>query len=186
MSQAREPRERALKVAAIHGDADAWRDLFDSAFDAVANYIRWRCANRAELVEEVQQETWLTAAKRLRTFDPGKGAFAAWVCGVAANVARVAVRKHLRQKRRVVSLVSVPEPVGSASEETIDPERVALALAELPERYELALRMKYLQQWTVNEISAETGESTKAVESLLSRAREAFREAYLRLGGEPQ
>ena len=58
-------------------------------------------------------------------------------------------------------------------------ERIAAALAgDLPERYEAALRMKYLDRRTVAEIAAEWGETEKAVESLLGRARAAFREAY--------
>jgi RNA polymerase sigma-70 factor (ECF subfamily) len=57
-------------------------------------------------------------------------------------------------------------------------ERVAAALAGLPERYEGVLRMKYLDRLSVAEIAATSGETEKAVESLLTRARAAFREAY--------
>ena len=52
------------------------------------------------------------------------------------------------------------------------------ARAELPERYEAVLRMKYLERMSVADMAAARGETEKAVESLLSRAREAFREAY--------
>ena len=44
--------------------------------------------------------------------------------------------------------------------------------------YEAVLRAKYLDRQTVEEIAAARGETMKAVESLLSRARQAFREAY--------
>jgi RNA polymerase sigma-70 factor (ECF subfamily) len=57
-------------------------------------------------------------------------------------------------------------------------ERVAVALAALPEHYEALLRAKYLDQMTVAQIADMRGESGKAVESLLTRARQAFREAY--------
>jgi RNA polymerase sigma-70 factor (ECF subfamily) len=57
-------------------------------------------------------------------------------------------------------------------------ERVATALAELPGHYESLLRSKYLDQMTVSQIAEARGESEKAVESLLARARQAFREAY--------
>ena len=59
-------------------------------------------------------------------------------------------------------------------------ERVARALAELPEHYEALLRAKYLDEQSVAEIAAEHGETCKAVESLLTRARQAFREVYER------
>jgi RNA polymerase sigma-70 factor, ECF subfamily len=54
-------------------------------------------------------------------------------------------------------------------------------LSRLPERYEAALRAKYLDQQSVVEIAEAWNESPKAVESLLTRARESFRQEYKRL-----
>jgi RNA polymerase sigma-70 factor (ECF subfamily) len=45
--------------------------------------------------------------------------------------------------------------------------------------YEAVLRAKYLEGQSVADIAAGRGDSAKAVESLLTRARQAFREAYL-------
>ena len=55
---------------------------------------------------------------------------------------------------------------------------MAAALAALPDHYETVLRAKYLDRQSVDAIAAARGDSPKAVESLLSRARQAFREAY--------
>jgi RNA polymerase sigma-70 factor (ECF subfamily) len=174
--------ERGLRAAALSGDAGAWRALYDSAFETVASYARWRSGS-ADLAEDIVQESWFAAARRLSSFDPAQARFAAWVCGIAANVARAHVRRRLRHLSRVRALVTVPEP--TAEGEASDPERVALALAELPERYEAALRAKYFEQQSVAEMAAASRETEKAVESLLSRARQAFREAYSRCGDSP-
>src|SRR5207302_958206 len=72
------------------------------------------------------------------------------------------------------------EPADAALEQREQAERIARALADLPERYEAVLRAKYLDGRSVAEIAAAWDETPKAVESLLTRAREAFREAYLR------
>src|SRR2546423_1148925 len=69
--------------------------------------------------------------------------------------------------------LSSPDPGVTERERA---ERIAAALAQLPERYEAALRMKYLDRRSVAEMAAEWGETEKAIESLLSRARAAFRE----------
>ena len=55
---------------------------------------------------------------------------------------------------------------------------MALALAELSPRYEQVLRAKYLDGLSVQAMADEWGETPKAIESLLSRARQAFRETY--------
>lgn len=173
-------RDRLLHAAASAGDAAAWAELFRTHHEAVFRYALWRCGGRVDLAEDVTQEAWLLAARRVRAFDPDRGSFAGWVCGLAANVARNAVRGHWRQARRLAAVATVPSPDAAAH----DPELVAVALSELSPEYEAVLRGKYFEKLTVNEIAAETGRTPKAVESLLTRAREAFRAAYCRLGGE--
>jgi len=172
--------EPALRLAALAGDAGAWQSLYDSAFEAVAGYVRWRCGGLVDLNDDGIQQTWLTAARKLRAFDSTRGDFAGWVCGIAANVCRNLVRTRLRAAKRVRPLVTVPEPAMPESSPDHDPEAVARALAELPERYELALRLKYLEGLSVAEMAARMGEPGKAVESLLTRARQAFRQSYER------
>ena len=154
----------------------AWRTLYDTTFDSLAKYVRWRCGGLADLADDVIQETWMTAAKRLSAFDPHKCPFAAWVCGIARNVLRHQLRSRTRYQRRVGSLGDTEVAVSERDREKA--EKVTVALAQLPERYERALRSKYLDALSVNEIAAMWGESPKAIESLLTRARQAFREEY--------
>lgn len=172
-------RERTLRAAALGGDEPAWAELFHSAYEFVFRYALWRCGGRTDLAEDVTQEAWLLAARKLRAFDPARGSFTGWVCGLASNSARNAVRSRLRDARRVA--VPVPEP----DTPDHDPELVAVALAELTPEHEQVLRAKYFDGRSMGEIAADSGRTPKAVESLLTRAREAFRTAYHRLGGLP-
>jgi RNA polymerase sigma-70 factor (ECF subfamily) len=171
--------ERAIRDAVLAGDAEAWRRWYDAHFDGLAAYARWRCGGLRDLTEDVLQETWLVAVRRLRCFDPARGTFFDWLCGIASNAARSAIRTRSRQKKRSHPLVlaaAQPAPETNATEDRA--ECVAVALAALPDHYEAVLRAKYLDRQTVDEIATARGDSPKAVESLLSRARQAFREAY--------
>jgi RNA polymerase sigma-70 factor (ECF subfamily) len=175
--------ERAIRDAVLAGDVEAWRAWYVAYFDRLAQYAWWRCGGLADLADDVIQEAWLTAVRRLRAFDANKGTFFVWLCGIASNAARNAIRGRRRERQRLRPLNSGDDPPAqcvdlAASEKG---ERVALALATLPEHYETLLRMKYLDQLTVVHIADERGESPKAVESLLTRARQAFREAYEKL-----
>lgn len=178
MDTAPATRERTLRTAALDGDEPAWAELYHAAYDAVFRYAVWRCGGHADLAEDVVQEAWLLAARRLRAFDPDRGQFAGWVCGLVSNTARTAVRSRLRAIRRLAA-VQVP----AAEPDDHDPELVALVLAELPTEYEAVLRAKYFEHRSVTDIAAELGKGVKAVESILTRAREAFRTAYRRIGG---
>jgi RNA polymerase sigma-70 factor (ECF subfamily) len=171
--------ETVLRDAASRGDALAWRALFDSANESVTGYIRWRCGGRYDLADEAIQETWLTAAKSLARFDPVKGPFSGWLCGIAGNVILNRLRDWNQNAGRVQRLVEeVPSRNGVPDRDTA--LRVAGTLAELPERFERALRAKYLDGMSVGEMAQEWNETPKAVESLLTRARQAFRERYER------
>jgi RNA polymerase sigma-70 factor (ECF subfamily) len=175
-------RERALRDAALAGDAAAWGRWLGEAFAPVAAYVRWRCGGRSDLADDVLQEAWLLAARRLGSFDPARARFAAWVGGIAANVVRNRLRALARDRRRTRPLADAPEPAARAPDAD-RAERVAVALAQLPDRYERALRAKYLERKSVAEIAADWGETEKAVESVLTRARQAFREAFDRGDG---
>jgi RNA polymerase sigma-70 factor (ECF subfamily) len=175
-------RERTIRDAVLAGDTAAWRAWYAEYFDRLVAYARWRCGGLADLADDVTQEAWLAAVRRLRAFDPEKGPFFAWLCGIAANAARNALRSRRRRDKRTRPLGPNDDPPASDPDTaaTEKAERVALALAALPDHYEAVLRAKYLDRMTVEQIAAARGDSPKAVESLLARARLAFREAYER------
>ena len=71
------------------------------------------------------------------------------------------------------------EPVAPCQAEAREnAERVAEALTAINPLYEVVLRAKYLEKQTVDEMAAALGESSKTIESRLTRARQAFREVY--------
>jgi RNA polymerase sigma-70 factor (ECF subfamily) len=177
-------RERTIRDAVLAGDAEAWRRWYDAHFDRLSAYTRWRCGGLRDLADDVLQETWLVAVRRLGSFDPAKGAFFDWLCGIASNAARSAIRARCRQKARCRTLVHADDRSAADTRDAIDAaERVAAALAVLPDHYEAVLRGKYLDHLSVNEIATARGESPKAVESLLTRARQAFRDAHEKTNG---
>jgi RNA polymerase sigma-70 factor (ECF subfamily) len=174
-------RERGLRSAVLAGDERAWRTWYDESFDALRAYVWWRCAGLRDLADEVVQDTWLTAVRRIRDFDPERGSFGGWLCGIAANVLRNQLRRAgRRHSARPPADPRTSEPADAALEKREQAERIARALAELPERYEAVLRAKYLDGRSMADTAAAWGETPKAVESLLTRARQAFRDAYLR------
>jgi RNA polymerase sigma-70 factor (ECF subfamily) len=171
-------REQGLRRAVLAGEEHAWRTLYDEAFDGLYAYVSWRCGGMRDWSDEIVQETWLTAVRRLRAFDPSAGTFASWLRGIAANL----LRNHFRRERlRRTQPLNGELPAHNADSQREQAERVAFALSALPEHYEAILRAKYLDGQSVANLAAERAESPKAIESLLTRARQAFRQAYLKL-----
>ncbi len=178
-SEDRVEREHTLRRAVLAGDETAWRAWYDESFAGLRAFVLWRCAGLRDLADEVVQETWLTAVRRVRRFDPKQGSFAGWLRGIAAHLLRNHLRRQALRNGRPVPAVERPAaPVGDDLERREEAQRVAHSLAALPEHYEAVLRAKYLDGQSVQEIAAARGETPKAVESLLTRARQAFRTLF--------
>jgi RNA polymerase sigma-70 factor, ECF subfamily len=177
-SNSRIEHEDMFRRAVLGGNEHAWRTWYAATFDELRGYVLWRCGGRNDMADEVVQETWLEAVRHIRRFNPQKGSFLAWTRGLAGNV----LRHHFRQRRRLaerelqVSRNGSTAVSGTESQDRC--ERISAALESLPERQEEVLRAKYLEGLSVAEIAAQWNETPKAVESLLSRAREAFRGLY--------
>ena len=183
-------RERTLREAVLAGDAEAWKVLYDESFGPLFAYVHCRTGRRLEDTEEIVQETWLVAVKKIAKFDPGRGGFEGWLRGIADNVFLNYRRRAARLPRSLDGAgesgprsvqASIGRGEGGGTEDVA--EEIALALTGLPGRYQAVIRAKYQEGLPVARIAECWGETPKAVESLLSRARAAFREAYDRIRG---
>ncbi len=175
--------EQALRSAVLRGDERAWAALYERAFDGVYAYVAARLRRDPERVAETLQDAWLVAGRRIADFEPARAPFGAWMCGVADFVLRNRVRKDARRSRREISVTDAgadpaarPAPLPENRDRI---ERAAAAVAGLPPAYGAVLIAKYRDGLSVAEIAAREGRSPKAAESLLGRAREAFRRLFL-------
>ena len=178
-----------MRRAVLAGDEGAWRVLYSRSFQPLYGYVFWRTGRELERTEEIVQEVWLVAVRRIRSFEPLRSSFASWLRGIAENLVRNQERRRRAGAGREVSALgsgaelamSAPEP-GVALGRT---EQIGLALAMLPERYRDVLQARYGEERSVPEIASHWNLSPKATESLLSRARAAFRAAFTRFGDSP-
>lgn len=174
--------EQALREAVLAGNQAAWRALYERHFAALYGYAFHRSGRDEHRTDEIVQETWLVAVRRIADFDPCRGAFEGWLKGIADHVLQSQRRRWLRDHSADGrALADRTGPGADTGAETR--ELLALALTALPASYRAVLQAKYQEQLTVREIADRLGHTTKAVESLLSRARSAFREHWNRLSG---
>lgn len=177
-------REEMLRRAVLAGDEEAWRVWYLEVFDDLDRFVSWRTGGRRDQADEIVQETWLVAVRQMRSFRPQDGSFLAWLRGIAANVRRNQLRSEQRLSQRLASDGSELDDAACREPITNDQERneqIAAAFDGLSERQENVLRAKYFDGLSVAEIAGAWNESPKAIESLLSRARDAFRERFEQL-----
>ena len=176
--------EAVLREAVLRGSEAAWRALYDRYFDALYGYVRWRLRGDAGRADDVVQECWVTAVRRIGDFDPTRALFGTWLRGIADHTMRNDNRKVGRRETvesRLDESVAVP---AAAQANGAMSECVSVALGALPEHYREIIWAKYRDGMSVAEIADGRGISPKAIESLLTRARNAFRREYRRLQEE--
>jgi RNA polymerase sigma-70 factor, ECF subfamily len=176
--------ERVLRDAVLAGDERAWAVLFETNFAGLYAFARRRTGSES-IAEDIVQECFLVAVRRMKDFDPTRGSFGSWLLGIASNLIRNEERternrdeKRLAAAGRLHPRTAAAAPPGGALDLL---EEITLVMAGLPVHYRQVLLAKYEEGLSVEDIGRRSGESAKAVESLLSRAREAFRAAYRRL-----
>ncbi|MDF1799906.1 MAG: sigma-70 family RNA polymerase sigma factor [Planctomycetota bacterium] len=170
-------------------------------FALARNYSR----NAAE-VEDIVQDTFLKAFRRLETFQH-QSSFSTWLQRIAINTA---LDLHKRRGRSPVQAVEDPEILSDASpgnfdrrvmapDARLEQEEIAevtqQVLEELPDIFRTVLVLREFEDRAYQEIADLLGVSIGTVESRLFRARARFKDALLRLfpefdpqwnGGESQ
>lgn len=175
------------------GDEEAFDHFFDLYFHAIYRFALARVGQETELAKEIAQATLCKALEKLATYR-GEAALFSWLC----SICRFEISGHFKRERRSPPQVDLIEDGGalrgvleSLPAGLDDPESALLrrevarlvhvAVDHLPPHYSQVLEWKYSDGLSVKQIAVQLGMSPKAVESLLTRARLAFRDGFASL-----
>jgi RNA polymerase sigma-70 factor (ECF subfamily) len=186
-------RDRALVRRLLAGDERAFDEFFEGHFPGLYRFALARVGRDHDAAEDVAQATLCKAVTKLRTYR-GEAALFTWLCTFCRHEISAFHRKRGVVAKRVDLIEDHPEiqaALESLGELTDDPEQalvrseigrlVQVTLDQLPCHYGNALEWKYLEGYSVKEIATRLELSPKAAESLLTRARVAFRDGFTAL-----
>jgi RNA polymerase sigma-70 factor (ECF subfamily) len=172
--------EHSLARRLKKGDPAALRELYEETFAPLYRYVFFHAQENHEMTQDVVHDAYLEALRSLPNFSPDKGTLQAWLCGIARNRLRSLRRAREGEKKALHSLAAE----GSAQSDLPELEKpdihtqINVTLGLLPNAYSDVLVRKYVKNMSVRDIAAGVGQTEKAVESLLSRARAAFRQSF--------
>ena len=182
----------------LAGDEAAFRKLFDRAFPRLYRYTLARLDGDQDAARDVVQQTFCRAIERLDKYR-GEAALYTWLFQICRNTLGDYFRYTSRENRHAAPLEELPQVRAVldvlAAPLDSDPETgawrcevsrfVQATVDVLPDRYAQILEWKYIDGRPVRAISEQLGVSEKAAESLLGRAREAFRKAMTEMASDP-
>jgi len=174
------------------GEEAAFEAFFDAYFPRLYRFALARLG-REDAAEEIAQATIVVAIRKAGTWR-GDAALFTWLCTLCRHEISAYCRRHDRPEVHVLddepeiraqleALAARADGPHQALERRDLARLVQLTLDYLPGRYGDILEWKYIQGQTMQEIAQRLGGTTKAVESMLARARDAFREGFAALSG---
>lgn len=188
--------DRELVKAMLAGDESAFERFFREYTPRVYRFVLPRLGGDRSVAEEICQEVLSRAMQKIEGWR-GEASLFTWLCQMARNQ----VTDHWRRQRRQgqFEVLIEDEPSISAALDSIEgaeseqPEHqqsrrellrlVQVALDRLPTNYGQILEWKYIDGDSVGEIAERFGQTAIATQSLLARARNAFRDALTTLTG---
>ncbi len=188
LSQIEQDRILARDVAG--GDAAAFDAFFKEYFPRLFRFALGRTDNDPSLAEEAVQRTMCIVVRKMGTYR-GEALLFSWLCQICRNELSALFRQHGEHLREQIPIDDHPAVQAALESMVTDDYRPEMAqrqkeiaefvrttLQHLPLRYARALEMKYVGGHSVQEIAQELEVSEKAAESVLTRARKAFREGF--------
>lgn len=168
-------------------DHAAFTELFQRYHVLLCRYLTHLVRDN-ELGRDLTQEAFLAAWRAL----PGMGEalqFRPWLYRIATNLAY----SHLRQARRAASLpfpdqtnqTEVRISLAAGPEAQVgEGEQLALALAQVTPKYRACLLLQVQEGFSQREIAHILHLPEQSIGVYVSRAREQFRRAYVRLNSD--
>ncbi len=157
------------------------KSIFEQCFDSVYAYVAYRVAPDFDAARDITQETFLACCETMSNYR-GEASRLTWLRAIARNK----VVDHVRRAKKDVACefdaaaldqVSVKHN-RAHSEAREQAVLVGAVMRRVPKHYADVLEAKYLDDLPVEEIARRCNKTAKAIESILTRARNAFRVAY--------
>jgi RNA polymerase sigma-70 factor (ECF subfamily) len=176
--------ELAQRIVA--GDEKALEVFYQRYFTRLYRFVYYQVGGSHDDAQDVLQDALIAALKSLASYR-GDSSLYSWLCGVAWNKAADFRRREFRmaqvEQRSLKDLRETREIEANPAPENVlvhqeNRERVHETLRSLPVHYQQVLVLKYAEGLPVEDIAHIMRRTFKSTESLLTRARSAFRESF--------
>lgn len=179
-------------VRRLHaGDERAFNRFFEDNFARLFRFALARVNHDDERARDVAQAALTRAVRKLHSYR-GEASLFTWLCVICRNELVDQARREARHRHQVVlieddaeiraAIESLEGPLGAGPGANYQRHEAArliqVALDRLPPHYGNALEWKYVEGRSVREIAQRLDLSVEAAQSLLARAKRAFRELY--------
>ena len=173
----------------LGGDEAAFTVFYNTYFARMYRFCRSRVSND-DYCSDIVQQSMTSAMRYLHTYR-GEASLLTWLFQITRNEIATWFKQYGKNDQHtqaldanaelLAALESLPVGLDGSAEDGDDEVKfwVQTALDALPSSYGLVLELKYIEGLSVQDIALQMGTGETAVQSLLARARKAFKEAFV-------
>jgi len=158
-----------------------FKEVYEENFDSIYKFVFIRLSGNADLAEDIVHDIFFETIKSAESFK-NKSTFKTWIFGIAKHkisdyykkAAGIIITEELNED----AVIYYPEYIEDTIIAFENSDYVLRALKNIKESYRIFLIMKYVDEYSLKEISKITGRTIKSVDGILQRAKSEFKKQY--------
>lgn len=175
--------ETGIIKAVLEGDTESFRLLVQKYQKPVIRMIA-NLINDRHICEDIAQEVFLAAYKKLPSFDPNRSGFSTWLFTIARNKSINAMKK-----RKNISVSNPPEnpDFSEPADSLVRKElffKLDQALTSLSPKHRKALVLAEFENLSYEQIAQIEGVRTGTIKSRINRAKKRLRSILEGIDGD--
>jgi RNA polymerase sigma-70 factor (ECF subfamily) len=170
----------------MNAKEDSFREIYEQNFDYIYNYVYSRLAGDSSNVEDLVQEIFFAVARSLKSYE-GKSSIKTWLYSIAKHKIIDYYRKEISKRNLTktgnffyeIRSERIQRDFTSSMQQDEGKEKVIGVLNKMSQIYKYSLLLKYIDGYSVKEISRILKKTPKAIDGILQRAKAEFKEYFL-------
>jgi RNA polymerase sigma-70 factor, ECF subfamily len=153
-----------------HGHEQAVVDLYRKYLNPIYRFFYYQTNQTKEVAEDLTSQTFLEFIRSVKKYE-GRGSIKAYLYGIA----KMELMDYIKNKYKEPTLplfesLSIHEEILDEEEMNKKLEQIELLIAKLSDREQTAVRMRYLQGATSEEVATKLNLSVSNVKVIVHRA----------------
>lgn len=166
-----------LVIQSLNGDENAYTTIVKKWHKRFCKQAFWYTKDK-DLAKDIAQESWVTIFKNLSTLkDPES--FGSWALSIVnrKSIDALCIRKRTQEKLKNYGKDTIGKDIAFADDDSIidNHKTIMKAIHRLPVNQQTVLRLFYVQEYSIVEISKALKISKGTVKSRLFYAREQLK-----------
>lgn len=164
-----------------------FKEIYETNFNYVYSFAFLRLAGNKEVTEDIVQETFISAMKGLINYK-GTSSYKTWLCGIAKNKILNYYRSNIRKEgfayAEELDYVADNQDIEGMLINLETRKVILQTLNNLKPTYKYVLILKYIDDYSVNDIAKYLRKTPKSIDGILQRSKNSFKKEFIKISGD--